>query len=158
MTKHRCKNERCNCVSLCCVRGPGLRFSFHSQTDSCAESLAAEYLKIHPDVDAERLAFTLNHCRSQLEWREAVSAVTPSELADILSSSSSNHTKACDNPRIGFVFTGQGAQWATMGTGLLVYPIFRGTLHEADMRLRSMGASWSLMGELPLSTSPSATN
>ncbi|KAL4971435.1 hypothetical protein BDW66DRAFT_165239 [Aspergillus desertorum] len=52
-------------------------------------------------------------------------------------------------PRIGMVFTGQGAQWHAMARELIdVYPLFRSTLQEAEDHLVEFGANWSLMQEL----------
>ncbi|KAI0377221.1 putative polyketide synthase [Hypomontagnella monticulosa] len=52
-------------------------------------------------------------------------------------------------PRIGMVFTGQGAQWYAMGRELLTsYPVFRETIEEAETHLRAIGATWSLIEEL----------
>ncbi|KAG6361752.1 hypothetical protein INS49_009980 [Diaporthe citri] len=52
-------------------------------------------------------------------------------------------------PRIGMVFTGQGAQWHAMGRELLqTYPGFRSSIEEADRQLRTLGAEWSLLEEL----------
>lgn len=53
------------------------------------------------------------------------------------------------NPRIGMIFTGQGAQWYAMGRELLAsYPIFRRSIEEAESYLRNLGATWSLLEEL----------
>lgn len=52
-------------------------------------------------------------------------------------------------PRIGMVFTGQGAQWHAMGRELIeAYPLFRSTLQEAESYLDEFGADWSLTEEL----------
>lgn len=52
-------------------------------------------------------------------------------------------------PRIGMVFTGQGAQWYAMGRELLTsYPVFRRSIQEAEAHLRALGADWSLLEEL----------
>ncbi|KAJ5382593.1 hypothetical protein N7517_000504 [Penicillium concentricum] len=52
-------------------------------------------------------------------------------------------------PRIGMVFTGQGAQWNAMGRELLAeYPVFQQSISEADTHLRNIGATWSLLEEL----------
>ncbi|KAL8952236.1 MAG: hypothetical protein Q9222_001850 [Ikaeria aurantiellina] len=133
-------------------RRPQTRIFILSAND--ATSLKAQssrllsYLKTHRDVDASRLAFTLSERRTQLEWKEAVSAVTSSELCNILESSDTEYSKPRNDPKLGFVFTGQGAQWATMGIGLMNYPVFNQTLHKADLILRDIGASWSLIDEL----------
>ncbi|KAL8941461.1 MAG: hypothetical protein Q9211_001817 [Gyalolechia sp. 1 TL-2023] len=108
----------------------------------------ATYLERHRDVDPELLALTLNEKRSQLEWREAISAVTSSELCEILTNDQADYEKPSGEPRLGFVFTGQGAQWANMGMGLLTYPVFAQTLHKADGVLQNLGAKWSLLDEL----------
>ncbi|KAK8023336.1 hypothetical protein PG991_006575 [Apiospora marii] len=53
------------------------------------------------------------------------------------------------NPRIGMIFTGQGAQWYAMGRELLAsYPVFRRSVEEAEAYLRDLGANWSLLEEL----------
>ncbi|KAI2466200.1 polyketide synthase module [Annulohypoxylon bovei var. microspora] len=54
-----------------------------------------------------------------------------------------------DRPRIGMVFTGQGAQWYAMGRELLTsYPVFRRSIEAAEAHLRALGADWSLIEEL----------
>ncbi|KAL8707779.1 MAG: hypothetical protein Q9220_007231 [cf. Caloplaca sp. 1 TL-2023] len=123
--------------------------SAHDATSLKAQaSRLLSYLKSHRDVDPSRLAFTLSERRTQLDWREAISAVTSPELCDILESSDTEFSKPRLDPKLGFVFTGQGAQWATMGIGLMDHPVFSQTLHNADMILRDLGAAWSLIDEL----------
>ncbi|KAI0173502.1 putative polyketide synthase [Hypoxylon sp. FL1284] len=57
--------------------------------------------------------------------------------------------RSADRPRVGMVFTGQGAQWYAMGRELLTsYPIFRRSIEESEMHLRALGADWSLIEEL----------
>ena len=52
-------------------------------------------------------------------------------------------------PRIGLVFTGQGAQWYAMARELISsYRIFQTTLDEAQGYLDEFGAGWSLVEEL----------
>lgn len=52
-------------------------------------------------------------------------------------------------PRIGMVFTGQGAQWNAMGRELLEeYPVYRQSIEEAEAHLKDLGATWSLLEEL----------
>lgn len=77
-----------------------------------------------------------------------MSAVTSSELREILNDDEAEYAKPSEKPKLGFIFTGQGAQWANMGMGLLAYPVFAQTLHEADGILRNLGAKWSLLGKL----------
>lgn len=49
-------------------------------------------------------------------------------------------------PTLGFVFTGQGAQWAGMGNGLRVFDIFERRLKEAEEYLMELGCRWQLRG------------
>ncbi|KAL8698413.1 MAG: hypothetical protein Q9224_001862 [Gallowayella concinna] len=105
------------------------------------------YLDKHQDLDPKVLSFTLAQKMSLLDWRAAACATTISELREILTNAELQLQKA-GSPKVGFIFTGQGAQWATMGLGLLRYPLFAGTLHEADRVLRDIGAQWSLLDEL----------
>lgn len=48
---------------------------------------------------------------------------------------------------LGFVFTGQGAQWHAMGRELLVYPVFRESIEAADEYMKILGSPWSLLGQ-----------
>ncbi|KAK1140322.1 Type I Iterative Polyketide synthase (PKS) [Aspergillus melleus] len=60
-------------------------------------------------------------------------------------------------PRIGFVFTGQGAQWPQMGRSLLdAFPSLQVLLRRLDDALQSLpdGPSWTLLEEL---TAPRST-
>ncbi|KAI0483452.1 putative polyketide synthase [Xylaria cf. heliscus] len=114
-----------------------------------------EYLgSVKSDVEeAERLAnlaFTLGQRRSKFDWVTAVSARTVAELSDKLCDTTIvNQSNAPAQPRLGFVFTGQGAQWYAMGRGLrATYPVFAALLGQADKLLRELGAPWSLIEEL----------
>ena len=56
--------------------------------------------------------------------------------------------RASDQPvNIAFVFTGQGAQYATMGTELMHYAVFREFLEICDGIYKGFGCQWSLVGE-----------
>ena len=93
------------------------------------------------------LAFTLANRRSILDWRLITSASSVQELLAKLENSDVHLNRASKAPGLGFVFTGQGAQWPTMGQQLLVHPKFASTMRQADEYLRSFGAGWSLLGE-----------
>ena len=93
------------------------------------------------------LAFTLAERRSMHDWRIAVSASSVQELKTALENGDVHLNRASVTPRLGFIFTGQGAQWPAMGQELMVYPAFASALREADTCIRSMGAGWSLLGE-----------
>lgn len=56
-----------------------------------------------------------------------------------------------EKPRVGFIFTGQGAQWPQMGKDLLeVFPSTRVLLQELDQVLQSLpnAPAWSLLSKL----------
>lgn len=93
------------------------------------------------------LAFTLGQRRSLLPWRNACVASSLDDLMEQLKSAKSVPTRASKEPRLGFVFTGQGAHWYAMGRELSqAYPIFASAIEDADRHLRTLGASWSLIG------------
>lgn len=96
------------------------------------------------------LAFTLSEKRTYLPWRLAVVASSIGGLADSLDSSVSdkNLTRYRTSPYVGFVFTGQGAQWANMGIELLRYRSFRLDVDESSKYLTSIGCQWSVIDEL----------
>lgn len=110
-----------------------------------------QYGKNHENTFLNDLAFTLTERRSVLPWKAAVSASSAAELIESLQGSPSMK-RSTESPRIGFVFTGQGAQWHAMARELVdTYPVFASTLAKADGYLRRLGASWSIfrMFKLP---------
>lgn len=46
-------------------------------------------------------------------------------------------------PSLGFVFTGQRAQWYAMGRELLGYLVFKSSVEGATTFLGSLGCAWS---------------
>ena len=93
------------------------------------------------------LAFTLGRRRSLLSWKVALAASTTEDLKTQLESSEKVPLRASKAPNLGFVFTGQGANWKGMGQELFqIYPVFSSAITTADQYLTSIGASWSLIG------------
>ena len=91
------------------------------------------------------LAYTLGQRRSMLPWRVAASATSGADLIRKLSSPSLSFARTVEQPRLGFIFTGQGAQWHAMGRELMrSYPVFASTIEVADDCLVGLGAQWSL--------------
>ena len=116
-------------------------------------ALVAEYLFERPEVlypDLFRsLAFTLGQRRTSHPWRIALQATSHDELIHKLKDEALTPTRSVEQPRIGFVFTGQGSQWPKMGTELYhAYPTYASAIQKVDHILTSLGASWSLLAEL----------
>lgn len=105
------------------------------------------------------LAYTLGERRSAFPWVAATSASSISEFVRLIDAGKMKPKRRSDPPRLGFVFTGQGAQWWAMGRELIsAYPVFRDTLYEADVYLREFGATWSLVEELHQSEKTTRVN
>ena len=135
----------------------GSRVLLLSAKDEAAVQSMIEKLKeyvinseMNEDELVNRLAHTLGQRRSSFPWRISLSFLASKHglLAALNDSANLIPKHAVKPPRIGFVFTGQGAQWYAMGRELIgVYPTFAATLHEADQHLRDMDCPWSLLGE-----------
>ncbi|KAI5864836.1 hypothetical protein GGS23DRAFT_465969 [Durotheca rogersii] len=98
---------------------------------------------------ADQLAYTLHSRRSLLPWRGAVVASNLRELSEKLASEELSLSRPGSPSRIGFVFTGQGAQWFGMGRELRhAYPVFKESMEAADRHLKTLGSPWSLMEQL----------
>lgn len=112
------------------------------------------YLEQHPEIFEKRIfndiAYTLSERRSHLPWRVAITASSCNDLAMSLNNAAHVPKRSSNNAlKIGFIYTGQGAQWAQMGRELMdVYPIFASTLHAASSCLEQLGANFSLVEEL----------
>ncbi|KAI9927532.1 hypothetical protein MW887_003150 [Aspergillus wentii] len=93
------------------------------------------------------LAHTLNTRRSALSNKSFIVASSLSDLRNIDNMTSPVY-QAHEKPALGFVFTGQGSQWAGMGRELFQYPVFRNTIEQCESALRYFGCLWSLRGEM----------
>ncbi|KAH6699034.1 iterative type I polyketide synthase [Leptodontidium sp. MPI-SDFR-AT-0119] len=105
-------------------------------------SLESQYL--------QDLAYTLSNKRSMFPWRSYTLAKSFAELIQNLTNDHGVPTaiRVKTAPKIGFVFTGQGAQWYAMGRELMVYPIFRRSIEAAAAYMKTLGAEWDLCEEL----------
>ncbi|KAI0150274.1 ketoacyl-synt-domain-containing protein [Xylariaceae sp. FL1272] len=111
------------------------------------------YLEQRPEMFQKGLmadfAYTLGQRHSILPWRVAIPAMRSFDFIEAINSQKISPGKESDPLRIGFIFTGQGAQWYGMGRELYQqYPVFASAIDYADVCLRSLGASWSLLREL----------
>ncbi|KAH6616126.1 hypothetical protein B0J18DRAFT_485034 [Chaetomium sp. MPI-SDFR-AT-0129] len=137
---------------------------FHGRDEQACKRLlsdTASYLQNHPNPTPSLLS-DLSHTLLQHRTRfptgwVSAHVVPPSPAGDlsgvITALESAPQFKPTrlpsSTPRIGMVFTGQGAQWYAMGRELISsYPVFKGTLVEAEGYLTSFGADWFLTEEL----------
>ena len=98
------------------------------------------------------LAHTLNLRRTHHQWKTYAVASSVPELVDVLNDKETPRPEYLGSvrpPRLGFVFTGQGAQWAGMGMELMAYPTFSASVTAADSYLQTeLGCPWSAEEEL----------
>lgn len=113
-----------------------------------------------PEEDyLERLAYTLSNHRSSFPWQGFCIADSIESLSqDLTADGGLNKIRTQSKPRLGYVFTGQGAQWYAMGRELLVFPVYRNSIAEATEYMQSLGATWSLESELLASKEDSKLN
>ncbi|TGJ81201.1 hypothetical protein E0Z10_g7561 [Xylaria hypoxylon] len=93
------------------------------------------------------LNYTLAAKRTHHGWRSFAFAGSYTSLQNALSMKPMV-TRAVSEPRLAFIFTGQGAQWAAMGRELITYPVFQQSIYEADKYLSKLNCPWSLIFEL----------
>ncbi|KAL6710125.1 hypothetical protein ACN47E_009916 [Coniothyrium glycines] len=112
----------------------------------------AEHLRSHSISDEEtfldNLVFTLNERRSMFPFVSTVVSKGRTDLESKLCNLSPISRTHKTPPGVGFIFTGQGAQWWRMGRELLDYSIFKNSLRRCDAVLQRLGARWSLIDEL----------
>ncbi len=109
------------------------------------------YLEGHLDTSGSKflsdLAYTLNERRTHHIWRAAIAARSAAHLAQSLTNGVQFSSSGTKHRNLGFVFTGQGAQWCGMGKELIyAYPIFRSSLEKSSACLKSAGAPFDVIG------------
>jgi acyl transferase domain-containing protein len=109
----------------------------------------SQYISKKPEkaLSLRNLAYSLYNKRSHLRWR---SFKIVAGIKDLVSGSASAWSKAVPSGtsgRLGFVFTGQGAQWPTMGQSLLVYRPYRESIYAASKFMSALGSPWILAGK-----------
>ncbi|KUI66526.1 Lovastatin diketide synthase LovF [Cytospora mali] len=124
------------------------------------ESLQANFSRLsshllNPKVKVELsdLAYTLSERRSRLFSRGYI--VTSSTRLD--AAKFVRGKRSTDPPKIGFVFTGQGAQWSQMGHDLVrTFPSAKPLLQSLDDTLQRLPdpPKWHLLDELTQPRSP----
>lgn len=121
--------------------------SLRANVKALSDHLANPRVRIRPTD----LAYTLSERRSRLFHRGFVIA-TSGRGTELDERTLVAGKKSPDAPSVGFVFTGQGAQWPEMGRDLLrAFPsTTRAVLAELDEVLQSLPdpPAWSLLREL----------
>ncbi|XDG10245.1 hypothetical protein ABKA04_009860 [Annulohypoxylon sp. FPYF3050] len=139
-----------------------LTFSAHSET-ALRNMLSwhLDYLRANPDASFADVAYTLQHRRSTLTYRKAVSTTTIEEAVRALEDLTGDDTvdlstrySTPQNPKILGVFTGQGAQWPRMGAQLIESsPFAASRIDDLDAALQSLPnpedrPTWTLKDQL----------
>ena len=105
------------------------------------------YLKndiILNETKLNQVAYTLEARRSLMPWRTFAILRAMPELPKLLVA---QPLRASPDVRLGFVFTGQGAQAVNMGIELIRYDVFRRALQKMDGMLHGLGSCWSIFGK-----------
>ena len=123
-----------------------LPFSAHDKV-TLKRNIAA-YSKVACKYNILDLSYTLANRRSRLASRGFVVA-NQASLETVLGSDAEafSFAEKKKTPTIGFIFTGQGAQWATMGSELMTYyPSFLRSIRLLDRALEDLsdGPEWTL--------------
>ncbi|KAI4282897.1 MAG: hypothetical protein L6R38_002591 [Xanthoria sp. 2 TBL-2021] len=124
-----------------------LPFSAHN-----ASSLKSNINALSQVIDQWSLAdvaYTLGCKRSRLQQR-SFRIVDRDNLAQGLAAEKRVSTSPIHTSNVAFVFTGQGAQWHTMGAQLFEYAAFRATITFLDRVLEELseGPSWTIFDTL----------
>lgn len=114
--------------------------SFNELSGKQQAKALGQYLVENQDSFPSRLlgdlAYTLDNHRSALPWKTAFAATSLTELVETLTNNKLRPIKSSQKKSLGFVFTGQGAQWHAMGRELIAHcPIFQRSLCLADQHL-----------------------
>ena len=107
----------------------------------------------------ENLCYSLNERRSQFPHRLALSFGSISEASESLAEYADDSVGwektvsygevTSSNPKLVFMFGGQGSQWYAMGRQLIENePVFKEAILTVSNLVRDLGKSWSLIDEL----------
>ena len=114
-----------------------------------AESYSQYFAKLDETLSSEYLndlAFTLSTRRSSLAWKSYTIVDSVLSLQNI-KHAMAKPARTPFNLRLGFAFTGQGAQWFAMGRELMNYSIFKKSLIRSQTYLTTLLCDWNLFSE-----------
>ena len=96
----------------------------------------------------DNLAYTLASHRTNFDYRSFAVADSMSALCSKLEKGLPKLKRISKHENMIFVFTGQGAQWPSMGNQLLKDKVFQASMLETQTYLRSYGCVWDVFEEL----------
>jgi acyl transferase domain-containing protein/NADPH:quinone reductase-like Zn-dependent oxidoreductase/thioesterase domain-containing protein/nucleoside-diphosphate-sugar epimerase len=111
----------------------------------------ADYLTAHPYAALADVCWSWNTGRADFNHRAVIAAASTEQLQHHLTKLASSEAggaasaagikqatvRTLGRPKVAFLFTGQGSQYAGMGRGLFEsHPVFRGALERCDRVLR----------------------
>jgi acyl transferase domain-containing protein len=129
-------------------------FVFSAADENGLSRMATAYRNYFTSIDTEykdingflaSLAHTLSARRTRLPWKSFIlgTGMEPLHQMQI-----SVPVRSRMRPRLGFVFTGQGAQYAGMAKGLLLHPVILRSFKQSQAFLENLGCKWSAMDEM----------
>lgn len=128
----------------------------HAAVTAQAAQLA-EYLAARPDANLPDVAWSWNTGRADFNYRAVIATADAEQLrqqleqlaagtAALLPGVKSGTIRTLGRPKVAFLFTGQGAQYAGMGRGLFEsQPVFRRAMAQCDEILRRQWGRQSLI-------------
>lgn len=123
---------------------------FQRITKSLVEHLDAQGAAATSPSYLANLAHTLAKARSGLSWKATCLAENASELREQFEAPLAETAARAPQtlPRVGFVFTGQGAQWAGMGMEMMHRHVFGESVARSAQYLKELGCQWDPVAEL----------
>ena len=134
-------------------------FTLTAKTQEALKANAANFIDYLKDTDHSLgdICFSTAARRSAFDHRLAVAAHSKSDLIDSLTSFLKDETRPGmtynkadknKNPKIGFIFSGQGPQWYAMGQQLIrTNSLFKDVILRIDTIFSSI-SGWSLLEEM----------
>ncbi|KAK5630340.1 hypothetical protein RRF57_006055 [Xylaria bambusicola] len=113
------------------------------------DRIARSYENFSPSTRRGDISSIILHSRrSRLPWTSFAVIKSSTELQTLKPKMSLPVQRSAHSPQIGYVFTGQGAQWFAMGRELMCYTLFEAELCRANDYLKTLGCQWFVMEEL----------